>query len=77
MKGAGPSGRVRSAVESLRLGHCLEGGHLKYMIEYSVRFAGLSHDENSANQEALLIRAFGKWQPEDGLTPCLRVAREQ
>jgi len=40
---------------------------MKYMIEYSVRTAGLSHDQNFANQEALL-NAFGKWQPEGGLT---------
>ncbi len=32
---------------------------MKYMIEYSVRTAGLSHNENFANQEALL-NAFGK-----------------
>ena len=37
------------------------------MIEYTVRTAGLSHDVSFANQEALLS-AFGKWQPEDGLT---------
>jgi len=37
------------------------------MIEYSVRTAGLSHKETFANQEALLT-AFGKWQPEKGLT---------
>jgi hypothetical protein len=40
---------------------------MKYMIEYAVRTAGLSHDQNFANQDALL-RAFGKWQPEPGLT---------
>ncbi len=40
---------------------------MKYMIEYSVRTAGLSHNENFANQAALL-NAFGKWQPEKGLT---------
>lgn len=39
---------------------------MKYMIEYSVRTAGLSHNDNFANQEALL-NAFGKWQPEAGL----------
>ena len=37
------------------------------MIEYEVRNAGLSHDQNFANQEAL-INAFGKWKPEEGLT---------
>jgi hypothetical protein len=40
---------------------------MKYMVEYSVRTAGLSHDQNFANQEALL-NAFGKWEPEKGLT---------
>ena len=40
---------------------------MKYMIEYSVRMAGLTHDQNLANQEALLT-AFGKWEPENGLT---------
>ena len=40
---------------------------MKYMIEYSVRTAGLSYEENFANQQALLT-AFGKWQPEDGMT---------
>jgi hypothetical protein len=40
---------------------------MKYMIEYAVRTAGLSHDQNFAKQDALL-RAFGKWQPEPGLT---------
>lgn len=40
---------------------------MKYMVEYSIRTAGLSHDQNLANQEALLA-TFAKWQPEDGLT---------
>ena len=40
---------------------------MKYMIEYSVRTAGLSHDQNLNNQEALL-QAFGTWEPEEGLT---------
>ena len=39
---------------------------MKYMIEYSIRTAGLSHDENFDNQEALL-KAFGTWEPEEGL----------
>ena len=44
------------------------GGHpMKYMIEYSVRTAGLSHDQNLDNQEAL-TKAFGTWAPEEGLT---------
>ena len=40
---------------------------MKYMIEYTVRTAGLSHDQNFAGSQALL-NAFGKWKPEDGLT---------
>jgi Protein of unknown function (DUF3303) len=40
---------------------------VKYMIEYTVRNAGLTHDQNFANSEALL-NAFGKWTPEEGLT---------
>ncbi len=40
---------------------------MKYMVEYNVRTVGLTHDQNFANQEALLT-AFGKWQPEEGLT---------
>ena len=40
---------------------------MKYMIEYTVRTAGLSHDQSFAGQEALL-NAFGKWKPEEGLT---------
>jgi uncharacterized protein DUF3303 len=40
---------------------------VKYMIEYQIRTAGLSHDQNLANQDALL-KAFGKWTPEQGLT---------
>ncbi len=47
---------------------------MKYMIEYSVRTAGLSHDQNFANQEALL-NAFGKWQPEESLTVHAFVSR--
>ena len=37
------------------------------MIEYEVRTVGLSHEQNLANQDALL-KAFGKWAPEEGLT---------
>jgi hypothetical protein len=37
------------------------------MVEYKIRAAGLSHDQNLANHEALL-KAFGKWRPEEGLT---------
>jgi hypothetical protein len=41
--------------------------HVKYMLEYNVRTAGLTHDQNIANMETLL-NAFGKWKPEEGLT---------
>jgi hypothetical protein len=40
---------------------------LKYVVEYEIRTAGLTHDQNMANQDALL-KAFGSWKPEDGLT---------
>ncbi len=40
---------------------------MKYMIEYTIRTAGLTHDQNFTNFEALL-NAFGKWKPEAGLT---------
>jgi hypothetical protein len=40
---------------------------MKYMIEYTVRTAGLTYDQNLANQAALLT-AFGKWAPDDGMT---------
>ena len=40
---------------------------MKYMVEYQVRTTGLTHDQNLANQDALL-RAFGSWTPEKGLT---------
>ena len=39
---------------------------VKYMIEYTIRSAGLTHDQNFNNLEALLT-AFGKWKPEEGL----------
>jgi hypothetical protein len=39
---------------------------MKYMIEYSIRSAGLTHEQNFANSAALLT-AFSKWKPEDGL----------
>jgi hypothetical protein len=47
-----------------------DGGKLmKYLIEYTVRTAGLSFDQNFAGSEALLT-AFSKWKPDDekGLT---------
>ena len=39
---------------------------MKYMIEYSLRSAGLTHEQNFANVDALLT-AFSKWKPEEGL----------
>jgi hypothetical protein len=44
-----------------------EEGLTKVVIEYEIRTAGLTHDQNFANQDALL-KAFGKWTPEEGLT---------
>lgn len=40
---------------------------MKYMLEYKIRTAGLTHDQNFSGSEGLL-NAFGKWKPEDGLT---------
>jgi Protein of unknown function (DUF3303) len=40
---------------------------VKYMIEYKIRTAGVTYDQNFAGSDALLS-AFGKWKPEDGLT---------
>ena len=40
---------------------------MKYMIEYKIRSAGVTYDQNFAGAQALLS-AFGKWKPEDGLT---------
>lgn len=40
---------------------------MQYMIEYQIRTAGLTHDQNFDNQEALLT-AFSVWEPEEGLT---------
>jgi hypothetical protein len=40
--------------------------HVKYMIAYTVRSAGLTYDQNLTGAEAL-ITAFGKWKPEEGL----------
>lgn len=37
------------------------------MIEYEIRTVGLTYDANLANQDALL-KAFGTWKPEKGLT---------
>jgi hypothetical protein len=39
---------------------------MKYMIEYKVRTAGVTYEENFAGSHSLLT-AFGKWKPEDGL----------
>lgn len=40
---------------------------MKYVLEYKIRAAGLTHDQNFSGSEGLL-NAFGKWKPEDGLT---------
>ena len=40
---------------------------VKYMIEYTIRSAGLTYDQNLTGAEALLT-AFGKWKPEEGLS---------
>jgi Domain of unknown function (DUF3303) len=40
---------------------------VKYMIEYKIRTAGVTHEQNFAGSEAL-ITAFSKWKPEEGLT---------
>jgi hypothetical protein len=37
------------------------------VIEYTIRSAGLTNDQNFANSKSLL-NAFGKWKPEDRLT---------
>jgi len=39
---------------------------MKYLIEYKIRNAGLTYEQNIANGQALLT-AFGKWKPDDGL----------
>jgi hypothetical protein len=39
---------------------------MKFMIEYLVRGAGLSFEQNMEGGQALLT-AFSKWKPEDGL----------
>src|ERR1700755_2199907 len=39
---------------------------MKFMVEYRIR-TGLSHDQNLAGHDALL-KAFGTWKPETGLT---------
>jgi hypothetical protein len=46
------------------------------MIEYEICTAGLTHEQNLANREALLT-AFGKWTPQDGLTVHAFVANLQ
>jgi hypothetical protein len=39
---------------------------MKYVIEYAFRRDGLSFEQTEGNLETLL-KAFSKWQPEDGL----------
>jgi uncharacterized protein DUF3303 len=60
-----PSGRIW-ALDVNQTGRFLGGNTMKYMIEYSIRSAGLTHEQNLANADALLT-AFSKWKPEDGL----------
>jgi Protein of unknown function (DUF3303) len=40
---------------------------MKYMIEWTLRTVGLTHDQNFASVDTLQT-AFGKWTPEKGLT---------
>jgi hypothetical protein len=40
---------------------------MKYMIEWTVRTVGLTHDQNFASLETLQT-TFSKWKPEKGLT---------
>lgn len=42
---------------------------MRYMLEYTVRTAGLSFDQNFAGSQSLLT-AFSKWKPDEekGLT---------
>jgi len=40
---------------------------VKYMIEYTIRSAGLTYDQNLTGAEAILT-AFSKWKPEEGLS---------
>jgi hypothetical protein len=40
---------------------------MKYMIEYTIRNTGLTYEQNFANHDALL-KAFGQWKPDDGLS---------
>jgi hypothetical protein len=56
-----------SATRQVNFLHFEEENFVKYMLEYTIRAAGLTHAENFASAEALLT-AFGKWKPEDGLT---------
>ena len=44
---------------------------MKYVIEYQIRNTVLTHDQNFANQDALL-KAFGTWTPEEDCWPCTR-----
>jgi len=40
---------------------------MKYMIEWTVRTVGLTHEQNFASLETLQT-TFGKWKPESGLS---------
>jgi len=39
---------------------------MKYVIEYTIRRDGLAYEQTEGSLETLL-KAFSKWQPEDGL----------
>jgi hypothetical protein len=56
-------------MEALRVILVSRWNFMKFMLEYTVRTAGLSFDQNFAGSEALLT-AFSRWKPEDekGLT---------
>jgi hypothetical protein len=40
---------------------------MKYMVEYSIRTAGLTADQAMSNSDSLTA-AFANWEPEAGLT---------
>jgi hypothetical protein len=47
--------------------HHIREESMKYMIEWTVRTVGLTHDQNFASVETLQT-TFAKWKPEKGLT---------
>ena len=40
---------------------------MKYVLEYQIRTAGLTHEQMLAAAETS-IKTFGKWEPEEALT---------